>query len=115
MAHSGFVPRRCLNLPGISFQSAILSILSGQTGLEALAEKNGVIPRTRRESRDSIRHPGAGKLAAMHGHGVAMADLRLTLDALKSGLLALPFREAIATGDGYYLVWPKKLAQKTEY
>lgn len=48
-----------------------------------------------------------GSLAAMHGHGVAMADLRLTLDALKSGLLALPFREAIATGDGYYLVWPK--------
>ncbi|MGX7399706.1 LysR family transcriptional regulator, partial [Enterobacter sp. ESY66] len=29
------------------------------------------------------------------------------LDALKSGLLVLPFREAIATGDGYYLVWPK--------
>jgi DNA-binding transcriptional LysR family regulator len=48
-----------------------------------------------------------GSLAAMHGHGVAMADLRLTLEALKSGLLALPFREAIATGDGYYLVWPK--------
>jgi hypothetical protein len=36
-----------------------------------------------------------------------MADLLLTLEALKSGLLALPFREAIATGDGYYLVWPK--------
>lgn len=48
-----------------------------------------------------------GSLAAMHGHGVAIADLRLTLEALKSGLLALPFREAIATGDGYYLVWPK--------
>ena len=47
-----------------------------------------------------------GSHAAMHGHGVAMADLRLTLDSLKSGLLALPFREAIATGDGYYLVWP---------
>ncbi|MCK2175091.1 LysR substrate-binding domain-containing protein [Enterobacter asburiae] len=48
-----------------------------------------------------------GSLAAMNGHGVAMADLRLTLEALESGLLALPFREAIATGDGYYLVWPK--------
>ncbi len=48
-----------------------------------------------------------GSLAAMHGHGIAMADLRLTLEALKSGLLALPFREAIDTGDGYYLVWPK--------
>lgn len=43
----------------------------------------------------------------MNGHGVAMADLRLTLEALERGLLALPFREAIATGDGYYLVWPK--------
>ncbi|MCK7450032.1 LysR substrate-binding domain-containing protein [Enterobacter chengduensis] len=48
-----------------------------------------------------------GSRAAMNGHGVAMADLRLTLEALESGLLALPFREAIATGDGYYLVWPK--------
>ena len=48
-----------------------------------------------------------GSIAAMTGHGIAIADLQLTLDALKTGLLGLPFREAIATGDGYYLVWPK--------
>ncbi|TFB20126.1 LysR family transcriptional regulator [Lelliottia nimipressuralis] len=48
-----------------------------------------------------------GSLAAMNGHGVAMADLCLTREALEGGLLALPFREAIATGDGYYIVWPK--------
>ena len=46
-------------------------------------------------------------MAAMNGHGIAIADLHLTLDALKSVLLGLPFREAIATGGGYYLVWPK--------
>ncbi len=39
-----------------------------------------------------------GSIAAMNGHGIAIADLHLTLDALKSGLLGLPFREAIATG-----------------
>lgn len=38
-----------------------------------------------------------GSIAAMNGHGIAIAD-HLTLDALKSGLLGLPFREAIATG-----------------
>jgi hypothetical protein len=31
----------------------------------------------------------------------------LSSEALKSGLLALPFTEAVATGDGYYLVWPE--------
>lgn len=53
-----------------------------------------------------------GSLAAMNGHGVAMADLRLTAEALESGLLALPFREAIVTGDGYYIVWPKNSLRK---
>ncbi|STQ12053.1 transcriptional regulator [Enterobacter cloacae] len=44
--------------------------------------------------------------------GVAIADLLLSLDALNSGLLALPFKEAIATGDGYYIVWPKNSLRK---
>lgn len=48
-----------------------------------------------------------GSIAAINGHGVAVSDLSLTAEALNSGLLALPFKEAVATGDGYYLVWPK--------
>ncbi|MFP1916644.1 LysR substrate-binding domain-containing protein [Lonsdalea quercina] len=48
-----------------------------------------------------------GNLAALSGHGVSVGDLLLSLAAIDSGLLALPFREAIATGDGYYLVWPE--------
>ncbi|MFP1836336.1 LysR substrate-binding domain-containing protein [Lonsdalea quercina] len=47
-----------------------------------------------------------GNLAALSGHGVSVGDLLLSLAAIDSGLLALPFKEAIATGDGYYLVWP---------
>lgn len=48
-----------------------------------------------------------GNLAALSGHGVSVGDLLLSLESVKSGLLALPFREAVATGDGYYLVWPE--------
>ena len=47
-------------------------------------------------------------MAAMSGHGVSVGDLFLSLQAIRSGLLALPFAQAVATGEGYYLVWPKK-------
>lgn len=53
-----------------------------------------------------------GSLAAMNGHGVAMTDLRLSSEALTGGLLVLPFPEAIATGEGYYIVWPKNSLRK---
>lgn len=49
-----------------------------------------------------------GTMAAMSGHGVSVGDLFLSLEAIRSGLLALPFPQAVATGEGYYLVWPKK-------
>ena len=48
-----------------------------------------------------------GMMAAISGHGVSVGDLLLSVEALESGLLALPFNQAVATGDGYYLVWPK--------
>lgn len=54
-----------------------------------------------------------GNLAALSGHGVSVGDLLLSLAAIDSGLLVLPFREAISTGDGYYLVWPENSAKKT--
>lgn len=48
-----------------------------------------------------------GNLAAISGHGISIGDLLLSLPAIKNGLLALPYREAVATGDAYWLVWPK--------
>lgn len=53
-----------------------------------------------------------GNLAALSGHGVSVGDLLLSLEAINSGLLALPFRDAVATGDGYYLVWPKNTSKQ---
>lgn len=46
-----------------------------------------------------------GNMAAMSGHGVSVGDLLLSQQALLAGLLTLPFRQAVATGEGYYLVW----------
>lgn len=51
-----------------------------------------------------------GNMAAISGHGVSVGDLLLSLDAVRDGLLALPFSQAVATGDGYWLVWPKQAA-----
>lgn len=48
-----------------------------------------------------------GNLATMSGHGVSIGDLLLSLESINSGLLDIPYREAVATGDSYYLVWPK--------
>lgn len=55
-----------------------------------------------------------GYLAAIGGHGVAIGDLLLSQEALASDLLTLPFNDAVATGDGYWLVWPKASAQSQE-
>lgn len=47
-----------------------------------------------------------GTQAALFGHGITIADWFLTRPAIENHLLALPFPEAVATGDGYYLVYP---------
>ncbi|MFC4623456.1 LysR substrate-binding domain-containing protein [Comamonas nitrativorans] len=47
-----------------------------------------------------------GNTAAMAGHGIAVGDLALCQDALAAGQLVLPWKTAVGTGDGYYLVWP---------
>lgn len=46
-------------------------------------------------------------LAAINGHGVTVADLLLNNKAIAGGQLALPFNEAVTTGDSYHLVWPQ--------
>ncbi|MCS3429957.1 LysR substrate-binding domain-containing protein [Klebsiella sp. BIGb0407] len=48
-----------------------------------------------------------GNLAAISGYGVSVGDLLLSLNAIHSGMLALPFPEAIATGESYYFVCQK--------
>lgn len=48
-----------------------------------------------------------GMGAAMAGHGVSIGDLALVGGHVRDGRLALPFETAVATGDGYYLVWPE--------
>ena len=53
-----------------------------------------------------------GNLAALSGHGVSIGDLLLSTETIRSGLLTLPFPETVATGDGYYLVWPKNIIVK---
>lgn len=47
-----------------------------------------------------------GMAAAMAGHGLSVGDLALIGAHLRDGRLALPFPQAVATGDAYYLVWP---------
>lgn len=48
-----------------------------------------------------------GISAATQGLGVSVIDLLLASNEIGSGQLRLPFTQAVATGDGYYLVWLK--------
>ncbi len=47
-----------------------------------------------------------GISAAAQGHGVSIGDLALVGAELQRGSLALPFGQAVKSGDSYYLVWP---------
>ena len=53
-----------------------------------------------------------GNMAAISGHGISVGDLLLSQEAIANGLLALPFHQAVATTDGYYLVWPRHSARR---
>lgn len=48
-----------------------------------------------------------GVLAAVQGHGVSIADLSMVASEIQTGVLELPCKKAVSTGDGYYLMWPK--------
>ena len=48
-----------------------------------------------------------GVLAAIQGHGVSIGDLSMVASEVQSGVLNLPCKQAVSTGDGYYLMWPK--------
>ncbi len=47
-----------------------------------------------------------GISAAAQGHGVSIGDLALVGAELQRGSLVLPLRQAVRSGDSYYLVWP---------
>ncbi|WP_325893472.1 LysR family transcriptional regulator [Grimontia sp. NTOU-MAR1] len=53
-----------------------------------------------------------GNQAAISRHGISVGDLLLSLKAIESELLVLPFKQAVVTGDSYYLVWPKGCAKE---
>lgn len=48
-----------------------------------------------------------GIAAAVQGMGISVADLVLVVQEVELGQLRLPFKSAVATGDGYYMTWLK--------
>lgn len=48
-----------------------------------------------------------GISAAQQGLGISIGDLILISEAISLQQLCLPFPKAVATGDGYYMIWTK--------
>lgn len=48
-----------------------------------------------------------GMIAAARGYGVSMGDLLMVAEDVAQGRLSLPWPTAVASGEHYYLVWPK--------
>lgn len=48
-----------------------------------------------------------GMIAAARGYGVAIGDLLMVAEDVAQGRLSLPWPTAVASGEVYYLVWPK--------
>ncbi|WPO99816.1 LysR substrate-binding domain-containing protein [Pseudomonas sp. HR96] len=48
-----------------------------------------------------------GMIAAARGYGVAIGDLLMVAEDVAQGRLSLPWPTAVASGEHYYLVWPK--------
>ncbi len=48
-----------------------------------------------------------GMVAAARGYGVSIGDLVMIAEDVAQGRLGLPWRSAVASGDSYFLVWPK--------
>ena len=54
-----------------------------------------------------LRAHQAGMIAAARGYGISMGDLLMVAEDVAQGRLSLPFPTAVASGENYYLVWPK--------
>ncbi|MGQ7959944.1 LysR substrate-binding domain-containing protein [Pseudomonas sp. SP16.1] len=48
-----------------------------------------------------------GIVAAARGYGVSIGDLLMVAEDVQVGRLGLPWRQAVCSGDSYYLVWPR--------
>lgn len=48
-----------------------------------------------------------GIVAAGRGYGVSIGDLVMIAEDVEQGRLGLPWPSAVASGDSYYLVWPR--------
>lgn len=48
-----------------------------------------------------------GIVAAERGYGVSVGDLVMVAEDVHNGRLGLPWPSAVASGDSYYLVWPR--------
>lgn len=70
------------------------TIFADHTGLESLAVDRGVVMGT----ADLVVE------SAMNDGGVAMVDLRLFQDEVRSGRLVAPFKTTVKSGRSYYLV-----------
>ena len=56
-----------------------------------------------------------GMVAAARGYGVSIGDLVMVAEDVAQGRLALPWPSAVASGDSYYLVWPKARRGQARY
>ncbi|MGY4533538.1 LysR family glycine cleavage system transcriptional activator [Pseudomonas sp. TE3786] len=76
------------------------------TGLtEAIALKGGQV-------FDTLE---LGMVAAARGYGVSIGDLVMIAEDVAHGRLGLPWPSAVASGDSYYLVWPKARRGQARY
>ncbi|MEK1943941.1 MAG: LysR substrate-binding domain-containing protein [Pseudomonas sp.] len=56
-----------------------------------------------------------GMVAAARGYGVSIGDLVMIAEDVAQGRLGLPWRSAVASGDSYFLVWPKAKRGQARY
>lgn len=56
-----------------------------------------------------------GMVAAARGYGVSIGDLVMVAEDVAQGRLGLPWRSAVASGDSYFLVWPKARRGQARY
>jgi DNA-binding transcriptional LysR family regulator len=56
-----------------------------------------------------------GMVAAARGYGVSIGDLVMVAEDVAQGRLGFPWRSAVASGDSYFLVWPKARRDQVRY
>ncbi|MFO2466054.1 LysR substrate-binding domain-containing protein [Pseudomonas sp. 15FMM2] len=70
-------------------------------------KKMGCLDTTNLERGQLFDTLDQGIAAAVQSMGISVADLVLVAQEVQLGQLRLPFKCAVATGDGYYMTWLK--------